>query len=175
MVGLYYFCGECSIKYHNLMSKFHYVLLMVLAVMMLGFNAYSQDPDDQVPVKTVYAQILGINKNVLGIGNKISVEIDFGDENFFWGNDGRNEVVDENGKEIKFNTMVDAMNFMGELGWEFKGSYVITIANQNVIHFLLSKKIRMDEDLREGVLQKRDFKKPKEKKPVDRKSDPLYD
>lgn len=122
-------------------------------------------PEDSIPqTKTVFAQILGINKNVLGIGNKISVEIDFGEEKFFWGNDGRNLLVDENGKDIKFNSMVDAMNFMGERGWQYEDSYVITISNQNVIHWLLSKEIPVDANSRDGILQKRDVKQKKKEK-----------
>ncbi len=35
--------------------------------------------------------------------------------------------------------MVDAMNYMGKRGWEFEQAYVVTIGNQNVYHWLLSK------------------------------------
>lgn len=39
--------------------------------------------------------------------------------------------------------MVDAMNFMGTLGWEFEQAYVVTVgggtSSQNVYHWLLSK------------------------------------
>lgn len=129
----------------------------------------------QGATKTVFAQIVGINKNVLGIGNKISVEIDFGLEKNFWGRDGRDMVVDENGKEIKFNSMVDAMNFMGERGWTYEDSYVVTIANQHVIHWLLSKVIPIDGDARDNIKQHRDTSKPKKKqKEFNKADDPLY-
>jgi hypothetical protein len=36
--------------------------------------------------------------------------------------------------------MVDALNYMGEKGWEFVQAYVVTISNQNVYHWLLKKK-----------------------------------
>ncbi len=130
-------------------------------------TGYAQETDtiQSTKTKTVFAQIMGINKNVLGIGNKLSVEIDFGEEKNFWGNDGRNEVVDENGKEKKFNSMVDAMNFMGERGWVYTDSYVITVGQQHVIHWLLQKEIGIDEDARGNIKQKRDkIKKKKERK-----------
>ena len=139
-------------------------ILTAIAFLCITMCCYAQETDT-IPVqetKTVFAQIMGINKNVLGIGNKLSIEIDFGDENNFWGNDGRNELVDENGKELKFNTMVDAMNFMGERGWIYTDSYVITVGKQNVIHWLLRKEIGIDEDASGDIKQKRD--KPKKKK-----------
>lgn len=157
------------------------LLTFVLAFIALCSCAQeSVMPDsvaDSTATKRVFAQIMGINKNVLGIGNKITVEIDFGLENFFWGRDGRNEVIDENGKEKKFNTMVDAMNFMGERGWEYEDSYVISFGNQRVIHFLLSKEIPVSGDSRDGIQQKRDKKKDKKKKErrqPDPNDDPLY-
>lgn len=140
-------------------------ILVLFAVLGMAICSHAQDMDSipTTKTKTVFAQIMGINKNVLGIGNKLSIEIDFGEENSFWGNDGRNEVIDENGKEMKFNTMVDAMNFMGERGWEYTDSYVITVGKQNVIHWLLRKEIGVDEDARGNIKQKRD-KVKKEKK-----------
>lgn len=141
-------------------------ILIVVIILGMAICAYAQKTDS-IPspkTKTVFAQIMGINKNLLGIGNKLSIEIDFGEENSFWGNDGRNEVVDENGKEIKFNTMVDAMNFMGERGWVYTDSYVVTVGKQNVIHWLLRKEIGVDEDSRGTIKQKRDKIKKKTKK-----------
>lgn len=141
------------------------LILFTMLGMPICVNAQDIDSIPTMKTKTVFAQIMGINKNVLGIGNKISVEIDFGEENFFWGRDGRNEVVDENGKEKKFNTMVDAMNFMGARGWEYTDSYVITVGNQNAIHWLLRKEIGVDDDARGDIKQKRDkIKKKKDNK-----------
>ena len=141
-------------------------ILIVVIILGMAICAYAQKTDSisSPKTKTVFAQIMGINKNLLGIGNKLSIEIDFGEENSFWGNDGRNEVVDENGKEIKFNTMVDAMNFMGERGWVYTDSYVVTVGKQNVIHWLLRKEIGVDEEIRGNIKQKRDKIKKKTKK-----------
>ncbi len=148
--------------------------ILLFIFLLLPFWGIAQVRNDST--KTVFAQIVGINKNILGIGNKISVEVDFGLEKNFWGRDGRDELVDDDGKEIKFNSMVDAMNFMGRLGWRYEDSYVITIANQNVIHWLLSKEIPIDGDSRDGIRQRRDTKN--KKRIVDEKSpafDPIYD
>ena len=40
---------------------------------------------------------------------------------------------------MKFNSMIDALNFFNTYGYKFVNAYVITIGNQNVYHFLLEK------------------------------------
>lgn len=155
------------------MKKFLLFLALIMPMMMLAQNEVPTpvQEDDEI---TTYALILGINKNVLGIGNKISVQIDFGEEKNFWGNDGRDILVDENGKDIKFNSMVDALNFMGARGWEFENAYAITVGNQHVYHWLISKKIKAGENARGDLQQKRDKKKKKSNK-SSKDYDPLYD
>lgn len=157
--------------------------LLFIFIALCSIVAQAQDsipqPQDSVPMtKTVFAELLGWNNNVLGLGKNAKVEVDFGEESWGWaGNDGRDFLVDETGKEIKFNSMVDAMNFMGLHGWHFEASYVVTVANQNVIHWLMSKEIPFDGNARDGIHQKRDFKKKKKekkKKEHDKYDDDLY-
>lgn len=155
------------------MKKFLLFLALFMPMIMIAQNEVPESVQD-VDEITTYALILGINKNVLGIGNKISVQIDFGEEKNFWGNDGRDILVDENGKDIKFNSMVDALNFMGSRGWVFENAYAITMGNQHVYHWLVSKKIKAGENARGDLQQKRDKKKKKSEK-NSKVYDPLYD
>lgn len=51
--------------------------------------------------------------------------------------------VEVNGGKAKrkiFNSMIDGMNYMGKLGWEFVQAYTVTVGEQNVYHWLLKKK-----------------------------------
>lgn len=71
-------------------------------------------------------------------------------------------LVDENGKNLSFNSMVDAMNFMGELGWEFEQAYIVTIGSgasaQNVYHWLLSRYISEEEAVGAGLKTRTAYK-----------------
>lgn len=85
----------------------------------------------------VFCELLGVQKF---LSTKVTVTVDFGQaRNFF----SDNRLTDENGNVIVFNSMVDAMNYMGALGWQFEQAYVVTLGNgstgQNVYHWLLSK------------------------------------
>lgn len=59
-------------------------------------------------------------------------------------------MVDENGNVIVFNSMIDAMNYMGNLGWEFEQAYVVTVGSGStsslVYHWLLSRYVGEDGD-----------------------------
>jgi hypothetical protein len=84
-----------------------------------------------------YCEIVGTQKFLNP--DKVIVSIDFGQaatRDNFWGyNDQR--IRDEKGKVANFNSMVDALNYMGERGWEFVQAYTITMGNSNVYHWLL--------------------------------------
>ena len=68
-------------------------------------------------------------------------------------------MVDESGKEIEFNSMVDAMNYLAKFRWKFEQAYVVTNenTNQNIYHWLLSKDIVSDDEIREGIITQKDF------------------
>lgn len=77
----------------------------------------------------------------------MTIQVDFGQETKLFSN---NTLVDDKGEAIVFNSMVDAMNYMGKLGWEFEQAYVVTLGSgasgSNVYHWLLSKYIGEDGD-----------------------------
>ena len=94
--------------------------------------------------RKVYCELLGTQKFM---STKVTISVDFGQERKFFGD---NRMVDENGNVQVFNSMVDAMNYMGSLGWEFEQAYVVTVGGgagaSNVYHWLLSKYVGEDGD-----------------------------
>lgn len=82
----------------------------------------------------IYSEIVGTSK--LG-GKKVTINIDYGQ----YQPRGRgSKLVDEKtGQPILFNSMIDALNYMGKFGWEFVQAYTITMGNSNVYHYLLKK------------------------------------
>ena len=101
-----------------------------------------------------YCELVGTEKL---FSLKVTVNVDFGQNPYT-----NSKLVDEDGKKITFNSMVDAMNYMGKLGWEFESAYAVTVGSgtsaQNVYHWLLSKYMTDDEDINEGFMTKAQFK-----------------
>ena len=123
------------------------VLLLITLCSFSLTNAQTSAPKTH----KVFCELLGTAKF---LSAKINVQIDFGQNPY---KDKR--IIDENGKTKTFNSMVDAMNFMGELGWEFEQAYVVTVGNQNVYHWLLSKNLSENETINTGIQTKDDLKK----------------
>ena len=72
-------------------------------------------------------------------------------------------MKNSDGSNKDFNSMVDAMNYMGALGWNFEQAYAVTIGQQNVYHWLLRKEfVDLDGDIKEELKKsfptKRDLK-----------------
>jgi hypothetical protein len=75
----------------------------------------------------------------------VKVEVDFGQKTSYWKGGTDKILKDDKGKAIEFNSMVDAMNYFGALGWEFVQAYVVTTNNQHVYHWLLKKEISKED------------------------------
>lgn len=112
-----------------------------MLVSVLGLNAQNSS-------ETVYCDIVGTE---ILFSNKITVDIDFGQKSSFWTDYKEKRLVDEKGKPIKFNSMIDALNFMAKLGWEFQQAYVVTTNDQNVCHWLMKKTLKEGESINDGI------------------------
>lgn len=84
--------------------------------------------------KFVYCKIVGVQKF---LSTKVVIALDYGQERKMFKSDA---VRDENGKVQSFNSMIDALNYMGEKGWECIQTYTVTHSGQTTFHYLLKKK-----------------------------------
>jgi hypothetical protein len=113
-------------------------LFIIFLFTLVISNFYSQTVNDK-PIKEIdveFVQIVGTSKPFT---TKLTIEIDFGQENKFW-TAKDTQVKDENGKLMVFNSMIDALNFMSINGYNFVNAHTITMGTQNVYHYLLQKK-----------------------------------
>lgn len=87
-------------------------LLSLVLLVALSWTSYAQPQSNENENKKsyMYCEIVGMTKFM---SNKVNVTLDFGQFNKF-GSDQR--LRDEEGKPIVFNSMVDAMNWMGQMG-----------------------------------------------------------
>lgn len=47
--------------------------------------------------------------------------------------------IKKGGKYFSFNSMIEALNFMNDNGWEFVNAYAFSTGSQSVYHFLLKR------------------------------------
>ena len=114
--------------------KIKQTLLAILLAALSGI-AYGQTASDTNQVsRYLYCELLGYGKL---FSNKVTVSVDYGEAKGFFKDPRMRD--EQTGKIQTFNSMVDALNYMGEDGWEFVQAYVVTTAQQNVYHWLLKK------------------------------------
>lgn len=68
---------------------------------------------------------------------KVTIQVDYGDQAGFF--DRR--IRDDEGKVVKFNTLVDAMNYMGTQNWKLVNAFPVTTGGSSgsVYHFYFKK------------------------------------
>jgi hypothetical protein len=114
------------------------IIFCFFAVCLLGLSNVKSQTVNDIPIKDIdvqYIQIVGTSQL---LSNKVTIEIDFGQTTKFFSTK-ETRVKDEEGKLMKFNSMIDALNFFSKNGYKFVTAYAITISNQNVYHYLLEK------------------------------------
>ena len=120
------------------------IMLSVLALMCVCVRAQH----------TVYCEIIQFNT---GTPNAL-IAVDFG-------NKGTDEIVDENGKKIKFKSSVDALSYFEKLGWSVVSAYSVVaynrLANVPTVRYLLQKKVASYYEKMYGISTKKSEPKKK--------------
>ena len=142
------------------MNNFKRFFLTAICLLAAAWAAGAQDmsnetpqPEQPKPFK-VYCQLVSYNAF---FSSKINVDFDFGQVSNFW--DTSKGLVDENGKSLKFNNMVDALNYLGERGWELVDRYYEQIAPELVQkdeapkhYWILCKTVTSKDEILEGLI-----------------------
>ena len=110
--------------------------------------------------QTFYCEIKG-NENELSTGLKIV--LDLGISPVYGGYlaplKGKQKLVDENGDEIKFNSMVDAGNHLSGKGWKFLQAYSSVYGGSCILHWIFCKDASSIEEAMQGLQTKESYKK----------------
>lgn len=126
------------------------VMFLIMSMCMMATFAQSENEN------RVYCELVGSSGM---FSSKVKVTVDFGQETSFWKGDKDQQLVDSEGKDIKFNSMVDAMNFMGKNGWKFIQAYTIGDGkNGYVYRWLLYKDVKNESEILEGFMTKEQYK-----------------
>lgn len=115
----------------------HFLTTLLFCLIFSSMQAQTQDTTISMKNRTEeYCIVLATQK---AFSYKVTITIDYGLHRSMW-KDSR--VTDEAGQLKVFESVVDALNYMNSLGWEFMNAYVITVSSQNVYHYLMKRKIQ---------------------------------
>ncbi len=105
--------------------------LLILSMVLLS-SIVSKAQTDTSKVEQ-YCQLIATPRL---LSNEVTIDIDYGDEKSFWQD---NRLRTEEEKIKKFNTIIDAMNYMGREGWIFINAYPVHMAQTEIFHFAFKK------------------------------------
>ena len=143
--------------------------IILLFVLMMGLGvAHAQDVVEVAPAeiseiegfnpaaKRVYAQ-LSCEEQLFS--TKVKVSIDFGQSTSWLFSMSESRLVDKNGKEIKFNSMIDALNYLTQFGWRFAQAYVVPMGTRDEVggttYWILYKDVDDYSQISEGFTTRR--------------------
>ena len=124
------------IKSSNQIIKIMKKVFILVFVQVVTLASFAQNDTTKIEQ---YCQVI-VTPRMLS--NKVTIDIDFGEEKSFWA-DTRIRTYD--GKLKKFNTVVDALNFMGKEGWVFINAYPVNNGNIEIYHFAFKKQFTRAE------------------------------
>ena len=102
-------------------------------------NSHSQTING-VPFSEIESPFVKIVGTAKVLSSKVKVYIDFGQNTKLFGSAKKQfAILDADGKVMQFNSMIDALNFMTEIGYKFEQAYTVTAGNSSVSHYLMSK------------------------------------
>lgn len=115
------------------------ILLVLIFALIIVTTSFSQTVNGSSisEIDVEFVQIVGTSKL---FSKKVTIQIDFGQNVKFFSSGKETQIKGENGKRKKFNSMIDALNFMSQNGYDFVQAYAFAVNNQNVYHYLLEKR-----------------------------------
>jgi hypothetical protein len=132
-------------------------LIVCLMTMVLSVNAQSNETQE------TYCMIVGTQKFM---SSKCTFTIDYGQATRFMDGDRKMKMVDENGETIKFNSLMDACNYLASLDWVLVNAYAMGDSKQgSCYHYVFKKIINKGEEVKfntKGNTAKAERKKKKE-------------
>lgn len=112
--------------------------LFILFLISVSTLVFSQTVND-VPLRDIdvdYVQIIGTGRS---LSTKVNVEIDFGQETKSISFKNGTNIKDERGRNVKFNSMMDALNFMSANGYVFQFAYTTNDEKDKAVYYILKK------------------------------------
>ena len=106
-------------------------IIIMAHILFSSFQSFAQDDTTKVEQ---YAEVVATPRL---LSNKVTIDIDYGEERSIWRD---NRLKEDNGRLKKFNTTIDALNYLGKGGWKLVNAFpVIVGSNSQVYHYVFKK------------------------------------
>ena len=133
-------------------------LFLFIALVTIFANSNAQGADS-IQKHRYYCEIMGVATGV----TTSSIKIDFGDKTLYPAGliGSKLDLVDEDGKKVRFKNIVDAANYLSSKGWTFQQAYTTTFSlgsPSSIVHWIFYKDAINVEDALKGITTKDEYK-----------------
>ena len=116
--------------------------IFLLVMISISVSAFSQDT-------TKVEQYCELVAQARLLSNKVTIDVNFGEERKFFSGDTR--IKDEiTGRVKKFNSVTDALNYMGAEGWALVNAFPLTTGSGPQVYHFYFKKLFNKQDVLRG-------------------------
>jgi hypothetical protein len=112
-------------------------LFIAVFTLLTATASYSQQDTSRVEQ---YCEVVATGRL---LSNKVTIDIDYGEERSIWKD---HRVKDDEGKLVKFNSVIDAVNYLGKNGWKLVNAFPISEGSgSKVYHYVFKKEFPKSE------------------------------
>lgn len=109
-----------------------------LIVFLTSFtSAFSQDTTKVEQ----YCEVVATDRL---LSNKVTIDINYGEERSIWKS---HRLKEEGGKLKKFNSVIDAVNYLGKNGWKLVNAFPLSEGNGPTVYHYIFKKEFVKSDI----------------------------
>ena len=105
-------------------------IIFITGILFTSFTSFSQNDTTKIEQ---YCEVVATPRL---LSNKVTIDINYGEEKSIW-KDTR--LKTDEGKLKKFNTVIDALNYMGKDGWIFINAFPVINGTTQVYHYAFKK------------------------------------
>ncbi|MEO6329994.1 MAG: hypothetical protein ABIO55_13745 [Ginsengibacter sp.] len=111
-------------------------IIIVIVVAFSSLTSFSQTDTTRVEQ---YCEVIATPRL---LSNKVTLEINYGEEKSIWKD---NRLKSDEGKLKKFNSVIDALNYMGKEGWVFVNAFPVLTGTSQIYHYAFKKSFLKSE------------------------------
>ena len=111
-------------------------LFFIAVVLLSSIQTYAQKDTSKVEQ---YCEIVSTPRL---LSSKVTIDIDYGEARSIWRD---NRVKSDDGRLKKFNTVIDALNYMGKDGWTLVNAFPTVSGNTQTYHYVFKKSFKQYE------------------------------
>lgn len=104
---------------------------IIISCLLISFKSNGQQDTSKVEQ---YCEVVATARV---LSNKVTVDIDYGEQRSIWKD---HRMKDEQGKLVKFNSVIDAVNYLGKNGWKLVNAFPIAQGSAPMVYHYVFKK-----------------------------------